>query len=321
MWPDEKISELILKTLAGEASPEEENRLAEWRKSNLANEEEYQHILEIWETSGRITSSPSPVNVDAEWEKFRLRHFKAEPNVFRLNVRLVMRYVAVLIIGLLGGIWYFSGSVSYTSGAGERLVVELSDGSTILLAENTTLEVPRTYNWQTRKLNLAGEAFFEVASNPEKPFVAKGSKTSLRVLGTAFRMVATERENTVEVSEGKVAYWSTHRDTVILTRNQSGVLSGTQMQSRVITDQNYDSWQSGSFRFKDKILVEVLHQLQNFYVFDLKDPGGKLNGNCTFTGQFKGQNLEDVLQELALVTGLKYELNENILTIENLSCQ
>ncbi|MGB0177963.1 MAG: FecR domain-containing protein, partial [Owenweeksia sp.] len=71
---------------------------------------------------------------------------------------------------------------------------------------------------------------------------------------------------------------------------------------------------------REQLLSEVLNQLQDFYVFDLKDPDAKLNGSCTFSGNFEKQTLNDILQELALVVGLEYKLENDVLTIQNLAC-
>ncbi|HBF19915.1 MAG: hypothetical protein CMI36_08135 [Owenweeksia sp.] len=324
MQPDTNISELILKHLAGEASPEEGKQLREWRGAKPENEEEYLQTVRIWETSGRITATPSPIDLEAEWQKFRSRHFQEESKVIRLHFKQVIRYAAaaVLLIGILGGAWYFNGYNQYTTGAGQRQLVNLSDGTEILLSQNTTLTVPRTFNWWHRDLKLSGEAFFEVTKNPAKPFTAIGSKTSLRVLGTAFKMVATERINKVEVSEGKVAYWAVDKsDTLILTRQLSGTYEGQKLEKSTIADINFDSWQSGAFNFEQNSLASVLNQLQSYYVFSIKDPQNMLARPCTFTGSFTRQQLDDILSELALVVGLQYEFNDGELILKNLDCQ
>ncbi len=321
MWPDENISELIIKHLAGETSSSEEQSLQEWLSIRTENQKEYDAIALLWETSGRISATPPHIDVEAEWKVFRNRHFRNEVPVIPLRFKQVLRYAAVLLIGVLGGTWYFSGHTTYQTATGERQLVTLSDGTEILLSENTVLEVPRTFNWTHRQLNLSGEAFFEVAKNPEKPFIAAGPKTALQVLGTAFHLIATELENKVEVSEGKVAYWtSQHRDTVILIQQESAVFQKNILQKSIITDEHYKSWQDGIFSFDQKLLAGVLKQLQDHYIFDVTDPNGILEGDCTFTGSFKGQDLDDILKELALVTGLEYHYDNGRLTLQNLDC-
>lgn len=325
MWPEPSIMRLILKHLSGEASVSEIQELNEWRQNHPDHEREYAEMVKLWNTTGAMTATPyQAVDVQGEWEKFRHRHFAKDTPVIRLSLAKVVQYAAaaVLVLGLLGGAWYFSGSDHYRTGNGQRELVNLADGSSVVLSENSELEVPRTFNWNSRNLTLRGEAFFEVARDPDRPFTASGPKTMLRVLGTAFHLTATQEVNEVEVTEGKVAYWETQTgDTVILTRGLAATLKARSLDTYPIETTGYDDWQSGNFSFTQQPLGEIIQRLQNYYLFDVKDQQSLLDKECTFTGTFNEQELEEVLQELALVAGMDYTYENHVLELHNLDCR
>lgn len=119
--------------------------------------------------------------------------------------------------------------------SGEVVTVNLSDGSVVRLENNSRLRYFRDCaNDPYRKVYLTGEAFFEIAKNPQQPFFVYANEVVTRVLGTSFRVKAFDNDERVVVSvqEGKVSVYSSRRprkdgDTieaevngVVLTPNQ-----------------------------------------------------------------------------------------------------
>ncbi|MAO18468.1 MAG: hypothetical protein CMH44_16650, partial [Muricauda sp.] len=95
--------------------------------------------------------------------------------------------VAATILVLIGmGSVYFSEQplkqvplhqteiLSSVTDWGQRNTITLSDGTTITLNAGSQLHYPKTFEGNTiRSVSLVGEAFFEVAKNPGKPFIIK----------------------------------------------------------------------------------------------------------------------------------------------------
>jgi len=90
--------------------------------------------------------------------------------------------------------------------SGTESTITLADGSTVTLKDGSRLSQKSNFNGKTREIFLEGEAFFDIAHNPNKPFIvhAKGTKTT--ALGTSFIVKAMSDESsiTVTVVEGKV---------------------------------------------------------------------------------------------------------------------
>lgn len=94
-------------------------------------------------------------------------------------------------------------TLSAATGLGEFRRLDLPDGSRVLL--NTSSAVEITYGEHARRVRLlSGQAFFEVAKNPARPFIVQAGKVAVRAVGTAFEVRLREATLDVLVTEGRV---------------------------------------------------------------------------------------------------------------------
>lgn len=317
------ILNLILKNLQGKAAANEQAELEQWLQSSEDNQLEYQKIADIWEGSENINVG---IDVDKEWNTFKSKHFDSKKGgkLIEVDFGMVSRIAAaaILIIGvfLLGR--YFMSPQTYTTHSGERLMVNLEDGTKVILGENSKLTVAKAYNESFRNVELQGEGFFEVAKNPDKPFEIKGSEMNTRVLGTAFHLIENTEEHQLWVTEGRVAYYSPAKnDTAILTIGHHGQLINGKIQTNSTTVDSTNSWQTGVFNFNSENIIAVLESLQNFYVFNIPDIEQYRDVQCKFSGSFNKQPLKEVLNEIAMVMGMEYTLDGNKLYIQKFRCE
>lgn len=317
------ILSLILKNLQNRATASEQAELEQWLNSNESNKLEYQKVADIWSASENINVD---IDVDQEWNTFRSKHFDSQKRgkLIQVDFRMVSRIAAaaILLIGVFLAGQYILGSKTYTTHSGERLLVNLEDGTKVILGENSELSVSRAFNNTYRDVELQGEGFFEVAKNPNKPFEIKGLEMNTRVLGTAFHLIENAREHQLWVTEGKVAYYRPAKnDTAILTIGHHGQLVNGEILTNSTTVDSTNSWQTGVFRFDSENIVSVLESLQNFYVFSIPDIEKYRHVNCRFSGSFSQQPLKQVLSEIAMVMGMDYTLEDNKLYIKNFRCE
>jgi transmembrane sensor len=95
------------------------------------------------------------------------------------------------------------GHFAYSTAPGERKEFTLRDGSRVTLDADSALNVDFTPGH--RSLRLArGEAFFQVAKDPARPFVVSASGTRVRAIGTEFDVRIGDRRMVVAVVEGAV---------------------------------------------------------------------------------------------------------------------
>jgi len=92
--------------------------------------------------------------------------------------------LATLLLAVVVGFQVVKDPV-YETAVGEQRAILLSDGSRLTLNTNTRLAVD--YGEKLRRIRLVhGEAMFEVAKNPHRPFIVQTETEQVRALGTTF---------------------------------------------------------------------------------------------------------------------------------------
>lgn len=91
-----------------------------------------------------------------------------------------------------------------------NLTVPMPDGSKVVLKSNSRLSYNESFTGPVREVYLAGEAFFDVKKNPEKPFLVYANGLIIKVLGTSFQVKAYEKDKqvTVMVKTGRVSVFA-----------------------------------------------------------------------------------------------------------------
>lgn len=158
-----------------------------------------------------------------------------------------------------------------TTPRGGQYQLTLADGSKVWLNAASSIRFPVAFVGSERKVEITGEAYFEVAKNPVKPFkVEVNGKQEVEVLGTHFNINAYDDEPLINTTllEGsvKVTVFTTH-DSRLITPGQQAQLNS----NRHITlnrSPNIDqvmAWKNGVFNFEKADLSMVLRQLSRWY--------------------------------------------------------
>jgi transmembrane sensor len=152
---------------------------------------------------------------------------------------------------------------------GRQFNLVLPDGSKVWLNAASSIRYPIVFAGSERKVEITGEAYFEVARNTSAPFKVKvNNETEIEVLGTHFNINSYENETSINTTllEGSVK-----------VKNSAGSITlkpGQQAQSikleniKVINDVDVDkvmAWKNGFFNFQDATLQEVMRQLERWY--------------------------------------------------------
>lgn len=179
--------------------------------------------------------------------------------------------------------------------------VRLNHGSRLVYSSNMAEE-------ERRMIILTGEAFFDVAPNPEKPFVIEAGNAEVKVLGTVFNVKTMLERNKVivAVQEGKVSLKGQKKlSGVILTENEVGVLDAKENANKVgQSAKNYFSWFQHFLEFENAPLSQVISQLENIFDTTIEIQNPDLN-NKHFTAYMKGASVDEVMNQLALSLEIK----------------
>jgi transmembrane sensor len=223
-----------------------------------------------------------------------------------------------------------SGEVAYntlTNPRGSKVVtINLSDGTTIWLNSESTLRYPVVFNGNDRRVELTGEAYFEVApsfikSGKKRPFYVTANKVAVEVLGTHFNVNNYVDESTTKVTllEGSVKVAIGNRQSAIGNNNTVILKPGEQAiavasHSPRLRDATYGqaltidhspdldqvmAWKNNTFYFDGENLQAIMKQLSRFYNVDVEYEGSIPNKR--FGGMIsRNKNLNEVLSVLEL---------------------
>lgn len=152
-----------------------------------------------------------------------------------------------------------------------RLVLE--DGTKVWLNSETELSYPSRFTGDRREVKLAGEAFFEVTPDKEKPFYVKTNGMDVRVLGTSFNVSSyKDSENTsTTLVEGSVAVKTAGGAERTITPSERLAYNKKSRQLSVekVDTELYTSWINGVYIFKNAPLEEIVEKLQRWYDFSV----------------------------------------------------
>ena len=201
--------------------------------------------------------------------------------------------------------------------------IVLPDGSTVWVNKHSQLSFPATFKGTERVVQLTGEAFFEVAKNPNQPFIVQLPNSEVKVLGTAFNVRAYSEEATtvIDVEEGEVLFMAMEsKQQTILAANDKVVLNKADatLSSIQALDWKDTAWKAKQLNFENSQLISEVadYLLANFEVkldFDKE----KL-GDCPFNATLVKNTPEAILKrvnsafpsiELQEVHSKYYQLN------------
>lgn len=253
----------------------------------------------------------------------------------RQSVRRIAA-AAVLLLMVAPGVvfWYINRKTSTVTTASARTVVEnnkknviqkitLPDGSLVWLNRGARIEFdPQQFNLAQRFVKLSGEGFFEVASDPKRPFIVQTGALQTRVLGTAFNVEAYEYAGEIRVSlvQGKVALDNTETaQTTLLEPSHTFCYSKEKKTWSVMpmTMADIQQWTGGQLVFNEVPLEEAIQRIQQQYDLSIQYDA-KLLRDKRITAAFPAGNWQSALQNILFVHGLRYrQVQHRIIIVRN----
>jgi ferric-dicitrate binding protein FerR (iron transport regulator) len=190
--------------------------------------------------------------------------------------------------------------------------VDLPDGSRIYLNKGSEISYSKAFKGQ-RAVELKGEAFFEVMSDPRNPFTVHSGDMTVTVLGTSFNVKQLENPSDVEVyvKSGKVRVALEQSDQYIqLEPEEFGIVENRRLSNSLQEDPNYMSWKTKDFKFVNSALIEVLQELEESYHVDIHAEGFDLS-ELRITTSYSGQSIDAILETIGAAFEMSVSHKEN----------
>jgi transmembrane sensor len=309
---------LLSKQFAGDALPPDEAALlSQWLKQSPEHQQLAAEMQQVWEKTGASGAS-IPHDLDADFRQLQARiraTEKPSAKIVPLGRWLLRAAAALALLAVSVWAWQNSGTAAAPEptllvASADRQLVELPDGSRVWLRQNAALRYPAHFSEKTRRVQLSGEAYFEVAHNPAQPFqVVLPTGDEVQVLGTEFGISLSPDGSRTEVSvrSGKVRFSPKEKpDGVVLTARQSATYhrATAQLAVRQNATLNNLAWHQGGLEFVKTPLRDALSDLERHYNVKIQLLNPALN-DCLYTSPRTNQPIQKVLASIAIIYQLQ----------------
>jgi transmembrane sensor len=300
--------DLLVKYLAGEATPAEHQQVEDWVAVSETNKKLFFDFKLIWDQSPVTERN---VNKDDAFIRLQNRINSNVPAPRQAIIKKLSRKqwigIAASVVLVCTVLWltfnhvYDNGSVSFVRIDSKDKVhtQSLPDGSVITLNTRSTIVYPGRFTGNIRPVSLSGEAFFKVSPDKTKPFIIKVNDVTVRVVGTSFNIKSRDGKTEVIVETGIVQVSKKQNsidlnpgERVTVTKDQ-GLLAKQQSKGKL-----YNYYLSGQLVCDKTPLSEVVQALNEVYDAHIVIVNKSLE-SLPITTTFKGQSLDEVLDVIS----------------------
>lgn len=206
--------------------------------------------------------------------------------------------------------------------AGKKASIVLADQSRISVREQTKFSFPLKMAGEKRKVHLEGEAYMQIAHQPERHFITETKELNVTVLGTEFLVSAypNQTEQSVLLISGRVEVCPTTGEKLILSPNERYVYNSNTHES--ILDKHVDAtqhtiWKENMLTIENEPLSNVLKQIEAIYRTDFNYDWNKLE-KVKISGKLDvSVPLNELLLHLSKITPIQIDYKQKKITINN----
>ncbi|MDR2276200.1 MAG: FecR family protein [Sphingobacterium sp.] len=201
---------------------------------------------------------------------------------------------------------------TFHSPKGSALKLQLIDGTTVHLNSGSSLTYPVHFETTNRIVFLDGEAYFDVAHDPTKPFIVETKQTRIKVLGTQFNVSSdlTKMKTLTTLIKGRVEVSVGNNHKILVPGMQAQ--SDPQQQQIVLKQADLKeilAWRDGFFRFTEDDIETVLQKVKEWY--DIREIKIQSPSKDHFTGMVKRtKKLSDLFGQLEKISNYKFKIQD-----------
>ena len=305
--------DLLNKYLAGDTTSDERVEVYEWIKSSPANEAKFNSFRRIKDYSIWVDSNTSTKN----------RGRKS-------NIFLTMVQIAALFVLFFGAYKLFNPLLSnensfetltsdnlksYNAPSGEYIQFTLEDGTNVWLNSKSTLTYDSLFSNNERVVKLEGEAFFDVASDINKPFKVHIGDYVVEVTGTEFNINSYDYFETSLIS-GSVTIKNEKSGNSIGLKPMESVREVNNAFIVSPVNENDLLWKKGILSINDETIDEIIPILERYYEMQFIIENKNFDKNKKYTGKFRIEDgVEQILQILQIQNNISYRIEDDFIIL------
>ncbi|MEA4919245.1 FecR family protein [Proteiniphilum sp.] len=314
---------LLRKYLEGNTSQTERDEVFRWIKSSSENENEFNKLRRLQDIS--------------VWHFSENRSILSDKKRRKIISPAFLRITAIFLLGIVLSVFVYRrnnlgqdedkvsndkaiGMQQISVPAGQSVKLLLTDGTKVWLNSKSRLVFPRSFDGRQRVVQLYGEGFFEVAHDPEHPFIVEVEPYSVKVKGTEFNVKAYDTAETFETSllSGSVEInMKEESESLLLKPLECAIITNNEVRVTSF-DLNNFLWRDGILYLDNKSIHEIALLLEQYYDTKINIVGGR-RMKRKYTGKFRLQDgVSHILKVLELQNDFKFKNDtiNNLITIE-----
>lgn len=278
--------EILYRFFNGTATVGEETQVLDWGDADPAHRRQLLAERRIFDAM-LMHADTHPVAAERRRRVFGLPKWARE----------VIKYAAVVLVVVGIGTFFVSRTYdrlllagnTISVPVGQRVDVVLPDGTKVCMNARSELKYPAYFIGKTRKVELSGEAFFEVVHDAKRPFIVETFACNVEVLGTKFDVEArpASGEFVTALVEGRVRVTdrATHQGVVLSPNEQATYADGQLLVSRIPDSEDF-LWREGILSFRDASFADLLSEFEKYYGITIVG-GGRVMSKALLTGKIR----------------------------------
>lgn len=359
----EKIWHLIARSLNEQASADEQQELLKALEQDELLRQQYDLLTRIWiekesnfecEDGDATRNTISRIINKAKLEEQAIEILPVKNRFNRKRVWLAA--ASFLLLALAGWFWisksFFSGDdkklEAIETRNGSRTRSLLIDGTVVSLNVGSKLYYDGDFSGPTREVRLEGEAFFDVAKNPDRPFIVHTGGVDIKVLGTSFNVKSYPDDNTIETTlyHGSVQVFreddpqkipiqlKPNEKLIIPKQSANDEPAKLPVEGKVFAKNNppasftiarIDStkkenerletaWLYSRLEFRGETFEEVAKKMERWYNVTIVFTD-EIAKYLSFTGAFENESVEQAFRYLKEANSFNYKINNHEISV------
>jgi len=322
------ISALIKKYFQNQLPEDVDISFRKWFLDDYSLQEKEDALKEIWEETKGLADQSTH-------KELALLHHRIEASLpgrnKKYHLRRFLRIAAGFLLLLVGGLStylymqsrYQAATIEWEESfvaSGQQKKIVLSDSTVVWLNSGSLLVYAKEFKGKERSLYLNGEAIFDVAKDPERPFIVKTNYMEVEALGTVFNVEAyADSEYTImTLEEGSTRVSLKDKDPLILIPDQQvryHNITGTTTREPVDAGKVLQ-WKHGYINFQKATFDYIAQTLERRFDVIINYETNNFTGRSF---NMKVLPDEDILQVLdilkEMIPGLRYKVSDKVIYI------
>lgn len=327
-----EIIKLIEKFLSQTISEKETHQLLQACQQKEISEKQLEdYYANKWRDAGQHPSPYADESKVKTWKQLQ-QHIRQSDSILSKRKNKWITIASIAAIAILFFMLGISLQLTHNNSQqelvvmvenGQKASVQLPDGSRVRLNSASELRYSPDFGKKNRTVKLTGEAFFEVQSNPDNPFIVlTHANLEVKALGTKFNIKAYPNDDQITgtLIEGRIEVSNPLLSEVLNPNERISFNTTNRMfcKSRVENVNEAIFWMTDQFVFDKETLENIAKMLERMYNVTISFASPEIK-EIQYSGKIKNNSMENVLNLITVVSPLHFTMSDSHITFSKKS--